>query len=60
MVAFNAVYEWGDGKTGQTSISYLVGREIEKTDKMGAFRLDIGPRVYRTLGTRQSETAVLV
>jgi hypothetical protein len=61
MVAFNAVYEWGDGKSGQTSMSYLVGRETEKSsDKMAAFRLDLGPRVYRSLGKRESETAVLV
>jgi hypothetical protein len=61
IVAINAIYEWAERKSGQTSMSYLVGREIEKrTDKMAAFRLDLGPRVYRSLGTRQSETALLV
>jgi hypothetical protein len=61
MVAFNAVYEWGDGKSGQTSVSYLVGREVENSsEKMAAFRLDLGPRVYRSLGKRESEMAVLV
>jgi hypothetical protein len=61
MVAFNVFYEWGDGKSGQTSMSYLVGRESEKpSDKMGAFRLDLGPRVYRSVGQRPSDVAVLV
>ena len=61
MVAFNVVYEWGDGRTGQTSMSYLVGREPEKpSTKMGAFRLDLGPRVYRSVGQRPNNVAVLV
>jgi hypothetical protein len=55
------VYEWGEGRTGQTSMSYLVGREPETpSTKMGAFRLDLGPRVYRSVGQRPSNVAVLV
>ena len=61
LVAFNVVYEWGDGKSGQTSMSYLVGREPDvPSDKMGAFRLDLGPRVYRSVGQRPSQVAVRV
>lgn len=61
MVAINVVYEWGEGRTGQTSMSYLVGREPETpSTKMGAFRLDLGPRVYRSVGQRPSNVAVLV
>jgi hypothetical protein len=61
MVAINVVYEWGQGRTGQTSMSYLVGREPEKpSTKMGAFRLDLGPRIYRSVGQRPSQVAVLV
>ena len=61
MVAFNVVYEWGDGKSGQTSMSYLVGREPDvPSEKMGAFRLDLGPRVYRSVGQRPSQVAVRV
>jgi hypothetical protein len=61
MVAFNVIYEWGDGKSGQTSMSYLVGREPgTPSQKMGPFRLDQGPRVYRSVGQRPSQTAVLV
>jgi hypothetical protein len=57
-VAFNIVYEWGNGRTGQTSASYLVGREAETpTEKMGAFRLDLGPRLYRSVGQRPTRLA---
>ena len=61
LVAFNVVYEWGEGKSGQTSMSYLVGREPDTpSDRMGAFRLDLGPRVYRSVAQRPSEVAVRV
>lgn len=61
MVAFNVVYEWGNGRTGQTSMSYLVGTEAETpSEKMGAFRLDLGPRIYRSVGQRPSNVGMLV
>jgi len=58
MIAVNALYDWGDGETGQTSKSYVVGRELEQqSEKMGAFRVDLGPRVWRTIGQRQHKLA---
>lgn len=58
VIAVNALYDWGDGRTGQTSKSYVVGRELEQpSDKMGAFRVDLGPRVWRTVGQRQHKLA---
>lgn len=58
VVAVNVVYDWGTGRTGQTSKSYVVGRELgEANEKMGAFRLDLGPRIYRTVGQRQHSLA---
>jgi hypothetical protein len=61
MVAFNVTYEWGDGETGQTSMSYLVGRETDPpAEKMAAFRLDLGPRIYRSIGFRPSRIALTV
>jgi MYXO-CTERM domain-containing protein len=61
ILAFNVYYEWGDGQTGQTSMSYLVGREAPTPqDKMGAFRLDLGPRLYRSVGQRQAKLAKVV
>lgn len=50
IVAFNVLYGWG-GSEGQTSVSYLVGRDA-KGDKLGPFRLDLGPRIFRGLGGR--------
>ncbi|HEX8643010.1 MAG TPA: hypothetical protein VF702_03760 [Allosphingosinicella sp.] len=58
VVGVNLVYDWGEGRTGQTSKSYVIGRELgEQSDKMGAFRLDLGPRIYRTVGQRQHNLA---
>jgi hypothetical protein len=61
VIAVNALYDYGDGQTGQTSKSYVVGRELEqageKTEKMGAFRVDQGPRIWRSVGQRQHKLA---
>jgi hypothetical protein len=61
VIAVNALYDYGDGQTGQTSKSYVVGRELEqageKSEKMGAFRVDQGPRIWRTVGQRQHKLA---
>ncbi|MEO7601894.1 MAG: hypothetical protein ABIS39_01320 [Sphingomicrobium sp.] len=47
LIAFNILYGWSRGN-GQTSASYLVGRDT-KSDKMAPFRLDLGPRLFRSL-----------
>ncbi len=58
VIAVNALYDWGDGLSGQTSKSYVVGRELQQPgEKMGAFRVDQGPRVWRTVGQRQHNLA---
>ncbi|MEA3031871.1 MAG: hypothetical protein QOG13_3196 [Sphingomonadales bacterium] len=58
MLAVNALYDWGEGRSGQTSKSYVVGRELEQpSEKMGAFRVDQGPRIWRTIGQRQHTLA---
>lgn len=58
VIAFNVTYGWEGGGHGQTSRSYLVGRETETpSDKMAPFRLDLGPRVYRSVGQRQNKLA---
>ncbi|QPQ56023.1 hypothetical protein IC614_05455 [Allosphingosinicella flava] len=56
IVAVTAIYEW-EGGSGQTSKSYMVGVEAQQTGKMGAFRLDQGPRVYRSVGQREHRLA---
>jgi hypothetical protein len=58
VIAVNALYDWGEGRTGQSSKSYVVGRELQQPgEKMGAFRVDQGPRVWRTVGQRQHSLA---
>ena len=58
VVAVNALYDWGEGRTGQTSRSYVIGRELqESSEKMGAFRVDQGPRIWRTVGQRPHKLA---
>jgi hypothetical protein len=57
-VAFNLLYNWGRDKTGQTCTSHIVGREPETpSEKMAPFRLDLGPRTYRSVGQRPSALA---
>ena len=54
MVAINVAYDWAGG-SGRTSRSWLVGREAESPQaKMGPFRLDLGPRIYRSVGRREA------
>ena len=50
LVGFNALYSWS-GCEGQTSVSHLVGRDT-KSEKLGPFRLDLGPHIFRNLGAR--------
>ena len=56
LVGFNALYRWSGGD-GQTSASYLVGRDTDG-EKMAPLRLDLGPRIFRGLGARQHDVAV--
>jgi LPXTG-motif cell wall-anchored protein len=58
-VAVNVAYDWTGG-SGRTSRSWLVGREAEaQSPKMGAFRLDRGPRVYRQVGQREARKVMV-
>jgi len=56
LIAFNILYGWARG-TGQTSASYLVGRDT-KGEKMAPFRLDLGPRLFRSLAQAPLPIAV--
>jgi hypothetical protein len=56
LIGFNALYRWSGGD-GQTSASYLVGRDT-KAEKMAPLRLDLGPRIFRGLGARQHSVGV--
>ena len=50
LIAFNALYHWSGGD-GQSSVSYLVGRDTQG-EKLAPFRMDLGARVFRGLGSR--------
>ncbi len=50
LIALNAIYAWGGGG-GQTSAAWLLGRDT-KGEKLGPFRVDLGPRIFRGLGAR--------
>ena len=56
LIAFNALYRWSGGE-GQTSVSYLVGRDT-KAEKLAPFRVDMGARVFRGLGAREHDLRV--
>ncbi len=56
LIAFNILYGWSRGN-GQTSASYLVGRDT-KSAKMAPFRLDLGPRLFRSLGQTPLPTVI--
>jgi hypothetical protein len=56
VIAFNGLYRWSGGN-GQTSVSYLLGRDT-KGEKMSPFRLDLGPRIFRGLAGRLLPTGV--
>ena len=58
LIGFNALYRWSGGD-GQTSASYLVGRDT-KSEKMAPLRLDLGPRIFRGLGARQHNLGVRI
>ena len=53
LIAFNALYSWSKG-AGQSSCSYLIGKET-KGEKLGPFRLDLGPRLFRNLAALEYE-----
>jgi hypothetical protein len=58
VIAVNILYDWGEGRSGQTSKSYVIGREKETPgEKMGAFRVDQGPRIWRSVGQRAHKLA---
>jgi hypothetical protein len=54
LIAFNALYAWPGGGPGQTSASYLVGKQTD-AEKLAPFRLDLGPRLFRNLAVREHE-----
>jgi hypothetical protein len=59
MIAINGRYNWGASNSGQTSASFLVGKET-KGEKLAPVRLDLAPRVFRGLAAREHNLRVRV
>lgn len=57
LAGFNALYRWGSNGHGQTSASYLVGKQTNG-EKLAPFRLDLGARVFRGLAAREHQLRV--
>jgi hypothetical protein len=52
LLASNIAWDW-EGGTDRQSFSWIVGREPSTPSaKMGGFRLDLGPRIYRQVAQR--------
>ena len=59
-VAINVAYDWGEDGEGRTSKSWLVGRKADNpAARMGAFRLDLGPRIYRSVGRKDTKRVMV-
>jgi hypothetical protein len=56
IVGFNVLYSWGKSE-GQSSASYFVGKQT-KGEKLAPFRLDLGPRIFRNLASRDHDLRV--
>jgi hypothetical protein len=55
LVAINLAYDW-EGGSGRTSRAWIVGRQASTPGgRMGAFRLDLGPRIYRQVDRREAQ-----
>ncbi|MEA3037146.1 MAG: hypothetical protein QOH04_2923 [Sphingomonadales bacterium] len=58
-LATKVAYDWDGGTaSGRAARAWLVGREIGESAKMGPFRLDLGPRIYRQVGRRETKAAM--
>jgi hypothetical protein len=49
LIAFNVIYRTSSG-SGQTSVAYMLGRDT-RSEKLGPFRADLGPKAFTSLGT---------
>lgn len=59
LVAFSAHYGW-DGGNGYSGAAFIVGEESDPPrERMAPFRIDQGPRQYRSVGSRPARTALV-
>jgi len=54
LIGFDTHYEWASG-AGRTARAYVVGQEQEPpTERLAPFRLDLGPKQYRGVASRET------
>jgi hypothetical protein len=59
LVAFSAHYRW-EGGNGYSAAAFIVGEESDPPrERMAPFRLDQGPRQYRSVGSRAARKALV-
>jgi LPXTG-motif cell wall-anchored protein len=60
ILAFSAHYSWAGEGRGYSGAAFIVGEESDPpTERMAPFRLDQGPRQYRSIGSRQARAALV-
>jgi uncharacterized repeat protein (TIGR01451 family) len=60
VVAFNIRYGWAGGGRGRTGSAFIVGQESDPPrERMAPFRLDLGPRQFRSVGSRPAQRALV-
>lgn len=60
ILAFTAHYTWEGDHRGYSAAAFIVGQESDPPqERMAPFRLDLGPRQFRSIGSRLGQTALV-
>jgi hypothetical protein len=60
VVGFSAHYVWGTDGRGYSGAAFIVGQESDPPrERMAPFRLDQGPRQFRSIGSRLGHSALV-
>jgi hypothetical protein len=60
VIAFSAHYGWAQDGRGYSGAAFILGQESDPPrERMAPFRLDQGPRLYRSVGSRPALSALV-
>lgn len=60
VLAFSAHYGWAEGRRGYSAAAFIVGQESDPPqERMAPLRLDLGPRQFRSIGSRVGQSALV-
>jgi hypothetical protein len=60
VLAFTAHYGWDGGHRGYSAAAFIVGQESDPPqERMAPFRLDLGPRQFKSIGSRLGQSALV-